>query len=68
MESTKNFYHVTRQNLHFVHAQLRSRLMIEIKQFDSEMIFFGLDLEKNNSYGQKHFRETNYGLCKVSIA
>ena len=32
------------------------------------MISFGLDWEKNTSYGQKHFRETNNRLCKVSFA
>ena len=32
------------------------------------MIFFGLDWEKNTSYGQKHFREMNNCLCKVTTA
>lgn len=32
------------------------------------MISFGLDWEKNTSYGQKHFRETNNRFCKVSFA
>ena len=64
--STENVYHVKRQNLHSVYTpynknknskwQLRSGLMI--KRFHSEMIFFRLDWEKN-TYGQKHFRETN---------
>ena len=30
------------------------------------MIFFGQDWEKSTSYGQKHFREANNHLCKVS--
>ena len=35
---------------------------------NSEMIFFELDCEKNDSYGQKYFREKNDRLCKVSTA
>ena len=30
------------------------------------MIFFGQDWEKSTSYGQKHFRQANNHLCKVS--
>ena len=37
-----------------------------MKLFDSEMMFFGLDLEEITSYGQKHFWEMNNRLCKVS--
>ena len=44
--------------------QLTSGLLI--KHFNSEMIFFGLYWEKNTSYRQKHFRETNNCLRKVS--
>ena len=32
------------------------------------MIFFAIDWEKITSYEQKHFRETNNPLCKVSAA
>ena len=32
------------------------------------MIFFGLDWEKNTSYGQRHYREMNNRLCKVTTA
>ena len=39
-----------------------------MKPFDSEMIFFGLDWGKVISVGQKHFRETNNSLCKISTA
>ena len=39
-----------------------------IKRFDSEFIFFGLGWKEITSYGQKHFRETNNPLCKVSTA
>ena len=31
------------------------------------MIFFVLGWEKITSYGQKHFRETNYCLCKQAL-
>ena len=39
-----------------------------MKPFDSEMIFFGQDWGKVISIGQKHFRETNNSLCKISTA
>ena len=35
---------------------------------ESEMIFLELDWEENASYGQKHLREMNNRLCKVSTA
>ena len=41
---------------------------LNIKCFYSEIIFFGLTCKEINSYGQKHFREMNDHLCKVSTA
>ena len=38
-----------------------------MKCFISEKVF-GLDWEGINLYGEKHFRETNNSLCKVSTA
>ena len=76
MESTQNFYHFTRQNIHFVQApynkdknkkrQLRSPLTT--KHFDPEMMFFRLNWGEITSYVQKYFGETNNRLCKVSTA
>ena len=36
------------------------------KMFQFKMVFIRLDWEELTSYGQKHFRETNNHLCKVS--
>ena len=36
------------------------------KMFQFKMVFIRLDWEELTSYGQKHFRETDNHLCKVS--
>ena len=73
VESKENVYQLTQQNLHFKHTPYNKKIMAakewtDYKNFNSEIIFFGLDWEEITSYGQKHFRETNNRLCKVSIA